>query len=258
MRALRTAIVVAALVLAASPAAAERIVASLSTHRVMITSSFSGLDLVLFGSVERDAQTQPRRSGYDLVVTVTGPRQALVTRRRERVFGIWVNVDSETFADVPSYLAVLSSKPLEAIASGDTLRRYQIGLRRTFLPLQSQPEVSQVGRDTPFRAALFRLREQQGLYLENTGGVTFLTPTLFRTTIPLPAEIVTGSYEVDLKLFADGNMVGRANSAFEIAKAGFEQFVANSAISHGLLYGIVTVMMALVTGWLASVVFRRD
>ena len=39
-------------VLAAGPAAAERLIASLTNHRVMITSSYSGVELVLFGSVE--------------------------------------------------------------------------------------------------------------------------------------------------------------------------------------------------------------
>jgi hypothetical protein len=48
------------------------------------------------------------------------------------------------------------------------------------------------------------------------------------------------------------------NSAFEIIKVGFEQFVANAAQDYGLLYGITTAMMALMTGWFASVVFRRD
>ncbi|MCX7309502.1 MAG: TIGR02186 family protein, partial [Afipia sp.] len=36
------------------------------------------------------------------------------------------------------------------------------------------------------------------------------------------------------------------------------QFIANSARQHGLLYGLATALMALMTGWLASVVFRRD
>ena len=54
--------------------------------------------------------------------------------------------------------------------------------------------------------------------------VTFLTPTLFRTTIPLPAEVPIGNYDVDLKLFADGAMIARTTSAFEIVKVGFEQF----------------------------------
>jgi uncharacterized protein (TIGR02186 family) len=53
-------------------------------------------------------------------------------------------------------------------------------------------------------------------------------------------------------------LLARANSAFEIIKVGFEQFVANAAHEYGFLYGITTAMMALMTGWLASVVFRRD
>ena len=81
---------------------------------------------------------------------------------------------------------------------------------------------------------------------------------LFRAEIRLPAEAPFGSYDADVKLFAGGNMIVRVNSAFEVVKVGFEQFVASAARDYGLLYGIATVMMALATGWFASVVFRRD
>ena len=53
-------------------------------------------------------------------------------------------------------------------------------------------------------------------------------------------------------------MIARTTSAFEIVKVGFEQFVANAARDHGLLYGLATALMALMTGWFASVVFKRD
>jgi uncharacterized protein (TIGR02186 family) len=53
-------------------------------------------------------------------------------------------------------------------------------------------------------------------------------------------------------------MVTRANSAFEIIKVGFEQFVVTAARDYGLFYGLATAMMAVFTGWFASVVFRRD
>ena len=79
--------------------------------------------------------------------------------------------------------------------------------------------------------------------------MTFLTPTVFRAEIPLPAEAPIGNYDVDVKLFADGALLARANSAFEIVKVGFEQFVANAARDYGLLYGLATAMMALMTGW---------
>src|SRR5436190_5493983 len=87
------------------PAAAERLVASLSNHRVMVTSNFTGEELVLFGGIEQDAASRPRRAGYDIVVTVTGPRQTVVTFRKARALGIWINTDSRVLENAPAYLA---------------------------------------------------------------------------------------------------------------------------------------------------------
>jgi uncharacterized protein (TIGR02186 family) len=246
------------LVLAATPAAAERLVISLSNHRVMVTSSYTGVDLVLFGSVERDQATVARRGGYDVVVTVTGPRDTERTRRKGRVLGIWVNTESRTFVNVPSYLAVLSSKPTEAVAAGDTLRRLQIGFDDILLPQQIGPDVADVVKEDPFRQAFLRLKQEQGLYLERENAVTFLTPTLFRAEVPMPANVPFGIYEIDVKLFADGSIVAQSATALEVIKVGFEQFVADAARNYSLLYGLTTAMLALLTGWFASVVFRRD
>jgi uncharacterized protein (TIGR02186 family) len=88
--------------------------------------------------------------------------------------------------------------------------------------------------------------------------VTFLTPALFRAAIPIPDNAPTGNYDVDVKLFADGALLTHQQTALEVVKVGFEQFVATAAREHGLIYGIATAMLALLTGWFASVVFRKD
>src|SRR5262249_41144448 len=71
-----------ALAAPAGPAAAERLVASLSNHRVMVTSSFAGEELVLFGGIEQDPASRPRRGGYDIILTVTRPRPTTVHVRK--------------------------------------------------------------------------------------------------------------------------------------------------------------------------------
>src|SRR6201992_4435599 len=81
----------------ASPAQAERRIVSVSNHRVTVTPNYSGEELVLFGSVEKDASTPAGRDSYDLVVTVRGPLADMVTRRKERKLGIWVNTDYREF-----------------------------------------------------------------------------------------------------------------------------------------------------------------
>jgi uncharacterized protein (TIGR02186 family) len=250
-------VALAGLVAGAPKASAERLVTSLSNHRVMVTSNFTGDELVLFGAVEHDAATQPRRGGYDIVVTVTGPRQSLITYRKSRVLGIWVNAESRVFENVPSYLSVLANRPLDAITSSDILRRQQLGLDNVPLPQRDRPDTA-VAREDPFRAAFLRLEREHQLYREESNAVTMLTPTLFRASIPLPAEVPIGNYQIDVRLFADGAQIARAASAFEVYKAGFEQVVTSAARDHGFLYGLGTAAMALVTGWFAAVIFRRD
>jgi uncharacterized protein (TIGR02186 family) len=237
---------------------AERLTVSVSNNRVTVTANYSGEELVLFGSVERDDATPAQQTNYDLVVTVRGPDTNLVTRRKERKLGIWVNVDSRQFVEVPSYLGIFANRPFDAITSPDLQRLYQLGLNHVLLTQRVGTDYADVVSSDPFRSAFVRLRTQQGLYREEPAAVTFLTRTLFRTGIPLPAQVPIGSYEADVKLFSGGALVTETSIAFEVAKVGFEQFVVTASRQHALLYGLATVLMALLTGWLAAVVFRRD
>ena len=244
--------------LASSPVRAERLIVSVSNHRVTVTPNYSGEELVLFGSVEKDAGTPSNRNNYDLVVTVSGPRADMVTRRKERKFGIWINTDYREFIQVPAYLALFSNRPFEAVASPEVARRQQLGLNNVLLTQRVGTDYADVVPNDAFRSAFVRLRTQRGLYREETSAVTFLTPTLFRTGIPLPAEVPIGTYTVEIKLFSDGALITHTETAFDIVKVGFEQFVATTARQDGLLYGLFTAFMALMTGWMASIVFRRD
>jgi len=243
---------------ALSPACAERLIVSVSNHRVTVTPNYSGEELVLFGSVERDAETPAVRPPYDLVVTISGPRADMVTRRKERRFGIWINSDYRQFLQVPTYLAVFANRPFDDIASTEVQRRQQLGLNNVLLTQRVGPDYADVVPNDPFRAAFVRLRSEQKLYREDTSAVTFLTPTLFRTGIPLPAAVPIGTYDVEIKLFTGGTYLTRTESAFEIVKVGFEQFVATNARQNGFVYGLITTAMALMSGWMASLVFSKD
>jgi uncharacterized protein (TIGR02186 family) len=175
-------LVPAALVASEAPAAAERLVASLSNHRDG-GSNFTGEELVLFGGIEQDGAARLRRGGYDIVVTVTGPRhhRHLPQGADARHLG---ECGSRVFEDAPAYLAVLTSRPLDAIASTETLRRLRLGLDQIPLPQQASVNIAAANSDDPFRVAFIRINRPRPL----SGGHErrhVLAPTLFRASIPL-------------------------------------------------------------------------
>src|SRR5258707_10234037 len=173
---------------AVPPARAERLIVSVSTHRVTVTPNYSGEELVMFGSVEKDAATPATRTSYDLVVTVSGPRADMVTRRKERKFGIWINTDYRQFLKVPTYLALFSNRPFDAIASPEVQRRQQLGLNNVLLTQRVGPDYADVVPNDAFRSAFVRLRSERGLYREATSARRFRTPPLFGPRVPRPAR----------------------------------------------------------------------
>ncbi|HEY1145449.1 MAG TPA: TIGR02186 family protein, partial [Allosphingosinicella sp.] len=58
---MRAALALLLALLLGSAARAERLIVSVSNHRVTVTPNYSGEELVLFGSVERDAGAEPGR-----------------------------------------------------------------------------------------------------------------------------------------------------------------------------------------------------
>ena len=161
---------------------------------MLIYSNFTGADVVLFGSVERDAQTVARRGGYDIVVTVTGPREDTLTFRKERVFGILVNADSRTFVrrprTSPCFRTVRSPTSPTSIPSPDADRTRPHAAAGDFRRHR------RLIRDDPFRQAFLRLKVERNLYRETQNGVTFLTPALYRAAIPIPDNAPTGYLEL--------------------------------------------------------------
>jgi uncharacterized protein (TIGR02186 family) len=243
------AIGVMTLLLQACPAAAERLIATIAPSQLSISSSYSGSTIVVFGGIE--TEDEPERP-YDVVVTVTGPRQTLVTRRKERVAGIWINRDSRTFPDLPAFLGVLANRPFDAIAGTDMLRQERIGLRNAVLA------DSDVDASDPYLANLLSIRIAENRYVEQPRAVTFISATMFRTEFRLPENVPTGAYSIDLILLSDGAPLARASSKLSVAKVGVEELVVQAAAEHSLIYGLATMAMALCTGWLASIAFRRD
>lgn len=235
------------------PAAPEALISTISSAHVQITSTYTGAELVVFGVIERDGRVGAQTEPYDVVVTARGPAANAVVREKVRFGPIWMNLDQRKFVDVPVTLAVLSNRPVGEITETHLRRRYRLGLE-----MQVGPGGTDVAWDAAFLDALLRLKRESGLYVEKPAAVTFLTPSIFQATVPVPALAPVGAYKVEVALLSGGLELARTETGFAVGKVGFEAAVARYARLHGWFYGLITVAMALVFGYTASIIFRRD
>jgi uncharacterized protein (TIGR02186 family) len=237
-----------ALLLVAAPARAEDLVSGISQDIIQITSNYTGTAIVVFGAIEQAQGAQ----GRNIVVVVRGPDEPMTVRRRDRIAGVWVNNDAAKFEGLPAYYYLASTEPVSRIAPPQALARYGIGLQSltpTAIGSHHDPE--------PFRQAAIRYHRRAGLYAESPGSIDFLSETLFRTRVPVPAGVTRGQYNVEVYLFRDGEVVSAQSTPLFVDATGLERRLYNAAHDAPLSYGLACVFMSMLLGWISYVLFRR-
>jgi uncharacterized protein (TIGR02186 family) len=236
----------------AQAAAAETVVLGLSQNEVAITANFDGSRLLIFGAIRREVPI-PDTGTLDVIVTVTGPETPVDVFRKERRFGIWVNADRVRLPRAPSFYAVASSGPIEDILSATENLRHRITVDHAVRTVGAREAVEDV---TSFTDALVRIRSRDELFQQAMDGVAVEEQTLFRTTIDLPANLVEGDYRTRIFLLRDRSVIDVHETSIDVRKVGLERFLFNLSQAQPLVYGIMSLVIAVAAGWLASALFR--
>lgn len=230
--------------------AQERVVAGLSRDEVAITANFEGSEIIIFGAVRRDAPP-PDGEPLEVVITVEGPDRPVTVRRKDRRFGIWVNTDAVEVDAAPTFYAVSTTGPLNEVLTQTEDLRHRISIPRAIRAVGVG-----VSDQESFTEALIRIRQDGELYQLNEGAVRLREETLFDTAVQLPANLVEGDYLTRIFLTRNGEIVGDFTQAIPVRKVGLERFIYNLAHDRPLVYGVLSLVIAIAAGWLASAVFR--
>lgn len=234
---------------------AESIEIGLSTDRIAITAGFTGADLTIFGALDNADPLVVRQGRYDIVVVLQGPAASTVVRRKERIFGMWINRHSETFESVPISYSLATTRAIQDIADSESFSRLSLGIDNIFLKPLEPSGAEQVAE---FSDALRNRKQKTGLYSERVGGVQFLSQTLFRATLSLPPNVPIGTHRARAFLFKNGVFLKETSAPLSILKSGFEDAIYRAAHGYSFFYGIGAVLLAMLTGWLGRIVFRKD
>ena len=225
----------------------NEIVADLSQGNVEISTNFLGAKILLFGAYDG-------KKGDDIIVVVTGPKGLVTIQKKEKIFGMWINTKKVNYINTPKYLSISSNRPIDEILNKKTQRLSQIGLNN--LNIRIQPGTKIVD-DKTWREALTRNMIKSKLWSVNENSVTLNKNALFRSYLRLPSNVVVGEFDVKILHYRNGDLISKEKNTITVSKSGFSAEIYKIADNYSTLYGIFAVLLAVLIGWSANLIFRR-
>lgn len=248
---IRMALISLALIFATAATAQEEVVLGLSQNRVRITANFDGSEILIFGAIKRE--TPVIEPPIEVIVTLAGPSVPITIHKKDRRIGVWVNAETVNLTAAPSFYAVATTGPLLEILRRTEDLRHSISVPRA---IRSVGAASVTENPAEFTEALIRIREEQGIYQILEGEVELDQQTLFRTRISLPSNLTEGSYDTRVFLLRDGHVISRFDTVIDVNKVGLERWLFQLSRNKPLYYGVLSLTLAILAGWLASAIFR--
>ena len=121
-------------------ASSQSIVLGLSKQEIGITAFFDGSEILIFGALKH--QNEASSAGkLDVVITIASPRIPVTVRRKEKRYGVWVNVDALEIDLAPSFYAVATSGPFDQIVSPASDVWHQISVQKMILAVSGPEKV---------------------------------------------------------------------------------------------------------------------
>jgi len=207
------------------------------------------------GATVRVEGTAPQSDG--LAVVLSGSSETQELKRKGKVWGVlWMNVGEVSFDQVPSVYMVASSDPLCELAPYDVRTSLRLGE-----DVLAEASVSAEGDEDGARlfGELVKLKEQEGLYRTGEGTLEVVARNeegwRYSGSFELPARVPEGTYTLVLWSFDDGKATELATAELRVAEVGVIREIADFAMSHGLLYGVFAVIIALAAGLLTGFLF---
>ena len=194
----------------------------------------------------------------EIVVRVSGPDEPLVLKKKGKKYGLlWMNVGEVRYEAVPTLYILRSSRKLDELAAPETLDRLRLG----FDALRNQVPAGSKDGGRELFGELVKLKHKDHLFSSEAAGVqrhaTGDGRQVVTADFSLSAKTPVGDYTIDLFGFQgrEGELMGTAKIHLE--RTPVVSWITSLSDNHGLLYGCLAVVVALLAGLLTGFLFGR-
>ena len=212
-----------------------------SERDIRVTPKYAGRLVRVEGTVE---------PGLDVVVSLTSPGRSVTFARMGKVGPLWMSVGRVEVDSLPPMYQVKSTRPLHEILTVQEQLRHRLG----YSALEASVTVRHGAQASLSLNEIVAAREAADLYAVADGGVT-RRGGRFSTTFFLPPGAPPERYTIRADAVRDGRVVGTRAEVVHVHEVGIESLVSAAARTHGVLYGLAAVVLAVAIGWLFSALF---
>jgi len=223
----------------------------LTPEQVNIGTTFNGRTITVAGEIGQDEEA---------VIQIIGTDTEAHFKQTGKVGGLlWMTVAHFSLAGAPSAYFVYLPETISSWHQSKDTRWMQLKLGYDNLEDSIVIEPEQENKTGVFGDFL-KLKTAHELYQMVDNGVHYKNDTngrkVFEAEIRIPADIPRETYTVKVLKIKDGIITGQETTELHVQLQGFPLFISNMAYNRSLLYGIISVLIAIGAGLFMGTVFK--
>ena len=227
-----------------SVAYAQKAYFDLSQNEISIDTDFKGQELILFGLTEAD---------HHIIVVVRGPKENLTVRNKKRILGFWFNTKSVTYINVPKVYFISTNHKIENLLNKKEIYENEIGFSNIkFIPKNQKDLFIDLKE---WNESVIRIQKERNLY--KIFELKFVDDKLFQTRLYFPSNVPTGKYIATTYRIKNDKILSFNNKIIWVNKSGIGNKIFMFAHQNSILYGIATIIFAIIIGASAALIFRK-
>jgi uncharacterized protein (TIGR02186 family) len=198
--------------------------------------------------------------GTDLIIKMASPDSHQALRQKGKVAGmLWMNVGTLKFDHVPILYSLHSTGKIDEILSREERDKYSIGYDSMAKRTEIEP-ISNEADKTKWFNEFVKFKEVSKLYAVSDGDISLNAnggEQNYNVLSQWPYQAPPGEYIITVYAVKDKKVVETAESKVMVEQVGLVKSFADMAKNSAALYGVISIVAALVAGFGVGLIFRK-
>jgi len=224
-----------------SPAGAAGIDLSLDRQVVDVGAFYNGTTVRATGTAPEDAE---------VVVLVSGKPEDLHLKKKGKAAGLlWMNVGDLTFSNAPRVYQLYATPGAGKLLEAQDMP-FSLAALRDRIRIEPADDADRMFRE------FLKLKQGESVYAVHPEAVRRGPGGRFEVSLDVPPRMKPEDYTVTAFAVRDGRIMASVEGGLTVRQVGFPAWLSKMAFQNALLYGILSVLIAVAAGFLMGALFK--